>query len=368
MLKRFCLRNFKNFKEELQLDLSKVNNYEFSNEAIREKTVKTALVYGENASGKSNLGYALFDIILHLTDKQKKWTFYRLYGNLGSDEPTEFTYEFEFSEGNVRYYYKKKSAQELLEEKLWIKDKLCLEYDYLTHKGKVELEGAETLNIDLAEKGLSLVKYVYSNTRLEITEENIVFLKFMRFVENMLWFSSLEKNEYQGYTIGAEKLAEGIITKNRVEGFQSFLHNVGIDYDLFAKEIEGEQQLFCRFGDREVNFYSVASRGTCSLTLFYYWLLRLEEDEVSFVFIDEFDAFYHNNLALAVVNELLKLPKTQSILTTHNTDIMSNDLLRPDCYLRIQNGKIKSFSESTDKELRKAHNLQKLYNAGAFDD
>ena len=91
-------------------------------------------------------------------------------------------------------------------------------------------------------------------------------------------------------------------------------------------------------------------------------------ENVSLVFIDEFDAFYHNNLATAVVKELLKLPKTQSILTTHNTDIMSNDLLRPDCYLRIQNGKIKSFSEATNKELRKAHNLQKLYNAGAFDD
>ena len=100
--------------------------------------------------------------------------------------------------------------------------------------------------------------------------------------------------------------------------------------------------------------------------MFYYWLLQLEK--VSFVFIDEFDAFYHNNLAEAVVKELLKLPRTQSLLTTHNTDIMTNDLLRPDCYLRIQNGRIKSFSESTQKELRKAHNLQKMYNAGAFDD
>ena len=174
------------------------------------------------------------------------------------------------------------------------------------------------------------------------------------------------KNEFQGYLTGSEKLAQGIIERNRVGQFQQFLGRLRIHYELTVKEIEGEKQIYCRFGDREVNFYSVASRGTCSLIIFHYWLIQLEN--VSLVFIDEFDVFYHNNLALAVVEELLKLPNTQSILTTHNTDIMSNDFLRPDCYLRIQNGRIKSFIEATPKELRKAHNLQKMYNAEAFDD
>ena len=52
MLRKFSLKNFKNFKDELVLDLSKVNNYEFSTKAIRNKIVKTALIYGENASIK----------------------------------------------------------------------------------------------------------------------------------------------------------------------------------------------------------------------------------------------------------------------------------------------------------------------------
>ena len=45
---------------------------------------------------------------------------------------------------------------------------------------------------------------------------------------------------------------------------------------------------------------------------------------------------------------------------------MSNDLLRPDCYFLIEDGKIIPVSDATDKELRKAHNLQKMYKAGAF--
>lgn len=367
MLRKFTLKNFKNFKDELVLDLSKVNNYEFSTKAIRNKIVKTALIYGENASGKSNLGYGLFDIILHLTDKEKNLNFYRLYGNLEKKNAvTEFCYEFEFEEGTLQYQYKKQSAQELLEEKIWINKELLLWYDFSSHEGNVLLKGAQTLNTDLTEKNISFVKYVFNNTVLEKNNTNLIFIKFMKFVDDMLWFSSLEKNDYQGYLTGSEKLAQGIIERGRVKQFQEFLDRLGIHYELVAKEIEGEKQLYCRFGDREVNFYSIASRGTCSLILFYYWLIQLEN--VSLVFIDEFDAFYHDNLALAVVNELLSLPNTQSILTTHNTDIMTNDLLRPDCYLRIQNGGIKSFSEATPKELRKAHNLQKMYNAGAFDD
>ena len=53
-------------------------------------------------------------------------------------------------------------------------------------------------------------------------------------------------------------------------------------------------------------------------------------------------------------------------MTTHNTSIMTNDLLRPDCYF-LMNGKgIKSLANCTPKELREAHNIEKMYKAGAF--
>ena len=57
---------------------------------------------------------------------------------------------------------------------------------------------------------------------------------------------------------------------------------------------------------------------------------------------------------------------TVILTTTHNTDLMSNDLLRPDCYFLLENNGIKAISELTEKELRQAHNLQKMYKAGAF--
>lgn len=88
--------------------------------------------------------------------------------------------------------------------------------------------------------------------------------------------------------------------------------------------------------------------------------------KASLVYIDEFDAFYHFELSKEVQKLLNKLKGVQIFTTTHNTDLMSNDLLRLDCYFLLHDNKITSLSKLADKEIRKAHNLQRMYKAGAF--
>jgi len=62
--------------------------------------------------------------------------------------------------------------------------------------------------------------------------------------------------------------------------------------------------------------------GTVSLTLFYFWYQRLKDKEkCSFLFIDEFDAFYHHALARTIIERLKEVENTQVLLTTHNTSI-----------------------------------------------
>ena len=112
------------------------------------------------------------------------------------------------------------------------------------------------------------------------------------------------------------------------------------------------------------DFFKIVSTGTRSLALFYYWYIRMKN--ASFVFIDEFDAFYHFELSESVQKKVNEIQNVQIFTTTHNTDLMSNDLLRPDCYFLLKDNSIKAISELTEKELRQAHNLQKMYKAGAF--
>ncbi|MEH7112248.1 hypothetical protein V7124_07675, partial [Neobacillus niacini] len=45
---------------------------------------------------------------------------------------------------------------------------------------------------------------------------------------------------------------------------------------------------------------------------------------------------------------------------------IDNNILRPDCYFKLHNHTLTSFSNLTVKELRKAHNLEKMYRAGSF--
>ncbi|MPM53574.1 hypothetical protein SDC9_100342 [bioreactor metagenome] len=120
------------------------------------------------------------------------------------------------------------------------------------------------------------------------------------------------------------------------------------------------------FDGKYIPFFEALSTGTSALTLFYFWYLQLSESNVSFLFIDEFDAFYHHKLSALIV-EKLKESGIQFILTTHNTSIISNDILRPDCYFLMNKEKIKSLSRCTPKELREAHNIEKMYKAGTFD-
>lgn len=85
--------------------------------------------------------------------------------------------------------------------------------------------------------------------------------------------------------------------------------------------------------------------------------------------MDEFDAYYHFELAEKIVKYVLeKRLNCQILFTSHNTNLMTNELFRPDCLFIIQDEQIKSMAFLTDKELRFAHNLQKMYRAGAFDE
>lgn len=56
------------------------------------------------------------------------------------------------------------------------------------------------------------------------------------------------------------------------------------------------------------------------------------------------------------------------VLHTHNTALISNDYLRPDCYFvwDSETEKAVPFHRLTNKELRYAHNLEKMYRAGDF--
>ena len=155
------------------------------------------------------------------------------------------------------------------------------------------------------ESPISRVKYVNNNSILTDNVQNQVFKKFMDFVDRMLLFYSLDSRGYEGFTNGNGSVAEGIVNSGKVQDFQNFLKDNGIDYELYGCEVDGRKAIYCHFDNKDADFFKIASTGTRSLALFYYWYIRMKK--ASFVFIDEFDAFYHYEMAENVDAELAKI-------------------------------------------------------------
>jgi hypothetical protein len=370
MLIKFEVENFKNFNEKFVFDLSNVKNYEFNGSCINNGLVNKALIYGPNGSGKSNLGFAIFDIVSHLTDNHDHKNFYRNFLNAENslDTIAKFSYHIRIKNNDIIYEYAKKTHEKLVYEKLFINGKLVISYNRESDlNATVLLAGAENLNTDLKETSLSIVKYVKSNTVLDENAENDTFLAFFDFINGMLYFKSLEGqwHSYIGQEITQNRVSEGILEEDLLDDFEKFLNDAGVKCKLSKMNRDGEDLIAFSYGKRKIEYSQAASTGTMSLGHFFYWLHKLKKNLVSFLFMDEFDAYYHHNLSKLIVNEI-KQSSSQSILTTHNTSIMTNDLLRPDCYFILDNNKINPIFKFTDKELRKAHNIEKMYKAGAF--
>ena len=86
------------------------------------------------------------------------------------------------------------------------------------------------------------------------------------------------------------------------------------------------------------------------------------------MYIDEFDAFYHYEMSENMIQYLkVKYPNSQVILTTHNTNLMTNSIMRPDCLFILSTyGTLTPLCDATERELREGHNLEKLYISGEF--
>lgn len=373
MLIKFTVENYKNFEKPISLDFRDTHDYKFNNQCVKNGLLSKVIIYGPNSCGKSNFGFALFDIVGLLTDKatdpQQNDANTFINADSQSDEAI-FTYVFKKGSDVITYEYRKISPKNLTFEELYINDTKIYSYDFRTKKSdfcNMSILSAETLNFEYFENNFAILRYIANNTN----QPEDSYVKFiMSFVSRMLWFRSLRENGYIGLTTGSEQLGEWIVSNNLEKEFQAFLNRLaGIETELVSYKPNNPAQtplLFERHKKKDFLFESVASNGTRALELLFYWSKRFKE--VSFLFLDEFDAFYHFELAKNVLKYIIELDNVQAVFTTHNSYLASNELLRPDCYYTLNNGKLTSFVDSTERELREGHNLEKMLRNGEFNE
>ncbi len=226
MLKRFAVKNYKNFNGRTEISFDNVRNYEFNKKYVKDGLLNKIIVLGKNGSGKTNLGFAIFDIVVTLTSNQ-----YNPYQTddasfLNGDSTEKYaTFEYEFKQGDrtIRYEYRKAHPFEIVYERLEVDGELYFsrdgdESDYTRLKN----ECANDLQIDIKNGPMSVLRFVSSNT---VQDEHSPVSFIMNFVNKMLYFKSdIEGNSFIGLDRYGETLTDFIINNGLEDDFKRQLN------------------------------------------------------------------------------------------------------------------------------------------------
>ena len=370
MLKRFAVENYRGFRDRVEMDLSMVRNYTFHSECIKDGLVDKCMIVGRNGCGKTNFGLALFDIVSVLTDFQTEAKQKDAFGFLNGDSDVPyatFSYVFRFGSDEVCYEYRKTSPDNIVYESMTVGGKTVFvrdgrESDY---SGLGDY-GAGNLRVDIGDGALSVLRHIANSTA---QPEGSPITAVMDFVRGMLYVrSTQEGNRYIGVTRGSEALQDYIVANGLKDDFRDTLREMAdLDVDLDVTDAPGTpRRLVLRTRNKLLDFDGTASSGTRLLMLHYYWMKHLAD--VTFVYLDEFDAYYHHEVAKKLLLRLSADRRFQCVFTSHNTTLVSNRILRPDCYMVLDSRGITSLPDLTDREIREGHNLEKLLRGGEFDE
>ena len=380
MLKAFKLRNYKNFKDEISINFEDIAGYQFSTDCISDGILSKMLIYGRNATGKTNLGNAIMDITKMLS--QIGYKNEDIFINADATEDfASFSYSFQFDNNEIIYRYTRFSNLDLRDEELII-DGIsiykCSFYQDKYNFDNLKFINAETASIDRylqslddgnitedeMEFKLPFLRWIISNTALK---NDSLLIKMSEFIRRMTMLK-VSNTIMFGFSRFNDSFFESLEAKNNLEDFEQFLNTMGIKCKLVLKKLpDGQRELYFSH-DKLIPFYKNASSGTLALTNLYRRFVSTLRSS-SFVYLDEFDAFYHYEMAENVIKFFKRnYPKCQMIMTSHNTNLMTNRLMRPDClFILSSSGTLTALCNATLRELREGHNLEKMYIAGEFE-
>lgn len=380
LLKKFKLKNYKNFKDELIIDFEKIAGYQFSTDCITDGTVSKMLIYGRNATGKTNLGKAIGDISVTMFSGLHYVNEGAFLNADAAEDSANFSYEFEFDGEVLIYQYARFSNQELKNEQLIIDGDIIFNCDFENRNFNFEnlkYINAETANIDRylqsmdteeeseenLEPKLPFIRWLLSNMALE---KDSLLIKLSGYVKRMVMITA-----GNGALLRSKRMHESFYEfledPVKLKDLEEFLNAMGIKCKLVLKKLPDERRELYFDHKKLVPFYETASSGTLALVDLYRRIIP-RGFSPSFIYLDEFDAFYHYEMAENVMIYFKRrYPQCQVIMTSHNTNLMTNRLMRPDClFILSREGTLTALCDATLRELREGHNLEKMYISGEF--
>ena len=404
MLIEFSVKNFLSFKNRVTLSMEKGNGDENLDNIVSINNIdllKTAAIYGANASGKSNMLKALTCAILMVRNSNLipiggKWKYIKpfLFDKTSKSEPSEF--EFVFIINNIKYRYffsanENKIVDEVLDAyysqkptNIFTRTNTNI-YEFTNDKSKLESLAANNTENKLFLS--TATTWNYKNTK-------DVYLWFVNSIDTYDSFDRIMDRDLVDYSNRKENLKEFVL--KLLKEADILINDINVDYEekdvetatydmmnpTLTKEkikiknvnIELEHEVFDDNNNKyiyKLNFTEESS-GTRTLFALAPFLKRAFES-TKVIIVDELE----NNLHPALVEFIVKLfnnkeinkANSQLIFTTHATYLMNLELLRRDqIWFTEKNPKngISDLYPLDSFSVRKDENIQKGYINGRY--
>lgn len=412
MIKEFSFGNYRSFKEiqSLNMTASKINELTENNIIVlneKQSLLKSKAIYGANASGKSNVVKALVSFIKIIKNSVKDEKALELIENfkLSVDtehEPSFFQLIFQLNKTQFRYGFEvtdklihsewlfgtpnEREVCYFVRENNTIKDISKLHFEegykllsiYNDSEGENEvfrnnslflsavaaMNGKLSKQISNAISSITVLSglqdkqlYNISGTNLKNEETRNKIIDFLKIAD--VGINSLEIVEISNEELIKDSSAQ--LMKKIEQG-----NKIGLvisSHDKFNSEKE-------KIGEANLQFLSSQSEGTLKMFEISSFLIQAIERGETLV-IDEFDARLHPLISKKIV-ELFNSQgnsSAQLIFVTHDTNLLSADLLRRDQIDFVEKdkyGESHLYSLVQFKGIRNSASFEKDYIKGKY--
>ena len=390
MIINLKIRNFKSIKDEVNLSFEPVEKeddyyiYKHKNHRI----LKMLMIYGQNASGKTNILKALEflrDFILSAPINKKDKTNIKPFLFTENIENNSY-FEIEFLQNGIKYLYQLTvSDVEVIDERL---------YFYNPNKALVfdrkDFKFGSKINIKKSQKESLLNNTLINNTLLSGYMKTNIEIK--EFDEVINWFNRLMKPIYPstdllGFTSNLlhnreiDKQFIVNLLKNAdfaIDNFEIIENDIDKEFKEFLLQLGKEKDadnfkkidiLFTHYKQYQLDFIN-ESRGTqrfYQLVIVLYLLLK----DCLILPIDELESSLHPDLLKHFLLIFLANSKeSQLIFTTHSRELLlEKDILRFDTIYfteKKEDGSTELFSLSDfdSNVIRKESSIYNIYKNG----
>ncbi len=392
MIYEFKISNHLSFKEEQVFHFKPSSEKTLSEYHIHEpksnnKVLKTAMIYGANASGKTNLLKAIDSLQTYTTQAITKkeaedWYFPFRYDKERRSKPTR--YEISFFIKNEKFSYILEIIDTIIfHEKLtaYYSTQPSIIYERKYNKQKDNYTIETGTKIKFSKFLIEVIKIAtnkYSTILSAVSKINAP--KILDEVYD--WFDNIEVNERDDFSLMSNDYFYDLFNENKEakEFVLSMLRKIDFNivnfhfqktndkYEpyklIFQHKLDGSDEIIT-FEEHE------ESEGTLGAFALFSNFVDILSEDANIIIIDEIENSLHPELVNFFINSFLSYTKNepyQLIFTTHNISLLDEDFVRKDSVWfteKKEDASTELFS-LTDFDIKEELILSKAYKQGKF--